>query len=499
MRSVNHIIMFLPMAQSTKYTPYIPWSIIYPIIYLANNEKYSIHIIDQNIERDSWKERVQNILKEKVKCVGVSSLTGSTIHYGVQFSKMIKSFNKDIPVIWGGVHASVLPDEVLANQYIDIVVRYEGEETFRDLVYAIVEGKSFENVKGISYKRDGKIFHNTNRAFIDLDSLPPVPFHLIDFEKYIRPTHKIANKQFTSAQFFISRGCPEECTFCTNTVFNEKKYRSLSPENTVSLVQTFLDELNKRGLTCDHFWFPDDNFFVNQRRVRRIINLMLERGVNIKWSAYGHLRYISNWDDDFLRFLKNAGLTQIYCGVESGSEKILQFIKKKISIDNVLEVNSRLKTLNIPVKYSFMGGMPTETLEDLYMTIDLMVKLVTNNPQAETTRISIFCPYPGTELYNVALSHGFIPPDKLEDWIYLNKFLPVHTPWLTTKFKKRLQNASLISFFLDKSKYKFEKVKRILFLLYHYVALFRARNKLFVGFIDTFVLSLYQKRRINIE
>jgi radical SAM superfamily enzyme YgiQ (UPF0313 family) len=487
------------MVQSTKYESRIPWSVIYPVIYLANEKNFKIHIIDQSIERDSWEERVKSILKENVLCVGVSSLTGSTIYYGLQFSKVIKSINKEIPVVWGGVHASILPQQTLDNPYIDIVVRYEGEETFRDLVYSLDSKTPLESVKGISFKRDGVIHHNPKRPFIDLNSLPALPFSLIELEKYILPTHKIEGNTLRSVQFFISRGCPEECTFCTNTAFNEKKYRRLSPENTVTHIKQFMEELKKRDLKCEHFWFPDDNFFVNQNRVRRIMDLLLQEGISIKWSAYCHLRYMSRWDDDFLTYLKQAGLTQIYCGVESGSERILEFIKKKISLDDVYQVNRRLRDLNIPVKYSFMGGMPTETHEDLCKTIELMARLIKDNPNAETTRISIFCPYPGTELFNLSKSYGFVPPDSLEDWVYLNKFLPVRTPWLDKKLKKTLQNMSLISFFLDRSKFKFTKIKRALFLTYHHIAHFRVKRRFYRSFIDTFIISLYQKTRIRLD
>ncbi len=496
---LKHIIMFQPMTQSTKYEPRIPWSIIYPVIHLATEKDLKIHIIDQNIERDSWEKRVKSILKENVLCVGVSSLTGSTIHYGLQFSKMIKSLNKEIPVVWGGVHASMLPHQTLANQYIDIVVRYEGEETFRDLVQSLEHKMPLDSVKGISFKKEGVVYHNPKRPFIDLNNLPALPFSLIDLEKYILPTHIIDGNTFRSVQFFISRGCPEECTFCTNTAFSERRYRCLSPENTVIHIKQFMDELLKRGLQCDHFWFPDDNFFVNQNRVRKIMDLLIDQGIDIKWSAYCHLRYLSNWDDNFLKYLKSAGLTQIYCGVESGSERILEYIKKRIALDHVYQINGRLRDLNIPVKYSFMGGVPTETFEDLCKTIELMAKLIKDNPNAETTRISIFCPYPGTELYNLAQSYGFIPPDSLEGWIYLNKFLPVKMPWLDKRLKNILQNMSLISFFLDKSKYKFSKIKRVLFLIYHHIAHFRVKKRFYKGFTDTFILSLYQKIRISLD
>jgi radical SAM superfamily enzyme YgiQ (UPF0313 family) len=177
--SLKHIIMFSPMVQSTKYEPRIPWSIIYPVIYLANEKNFKIHIIDQSIERDSWEKRVKSILKENVLCVGVSSLTGSTIHYGLQFSKMIKSINKEIPVVWGGVHASMLPQQTLANPYIDIVVRFEGEETFRDLVHILERKMPLESVKGISFKKEGEIYHNPKRPFIDLNNLPAFKFYFI--------------------------------------------------------------------------------------------------------------------------------------------------------------------------------------------------------------------------------------------------------------------------------------------------------------------------------
>lgn len=487
------------MAQEAPYKPLIPWSIIYASIHLFNDKHFQIILIDQNLERKTWKGKVKQAIGKGTLCAGVSSMTGSTIFYGLEFSKYIKTLFSDVPVVWGGVHATCKPEQTLQNKNIDIIVRYEGEETFRDLVYALYQKREIKNIPGISYKENGKISHNIDRPLINLNDLPKLPFDKIDLKKYITPSHIVRNKELRSVQFFVSRGCPENCHFCYNKSFNKRKYRVLKPSKIVKIIEEFLAESKKQNVLCNHIWFPDDHLFASKRQLKEMCELFQEKGISIKWSAYFHMQFINRLGDEFIRYLQSSGLVQLYCGVESGSERILNLINKRISIPLVNEINQRLNHLKIPVKYSFMGGIPTETNKELQKTVRLMLKLTKEHPLAETTRISIFCPYPGTELFEMVKKYGFKEPEKLEEWISLSKFVLFKNPWLPNEMKKTLQIISVISFFFDKSKYRFNPLMRILFTLYRPIARFRAQFGLYGSFIDTIFILWFQKWRIRIK
>lgn len=493
------IILFQPMTQEAPYEPIIPWSIIYAAVYLFNDPRFNLVLIDQNLERNSWKKRVETNLNQDLLCVGISSLTGSTIYYGLEFSQIIKQNCPDVPVIWGGVHATALPEQTLRNKYIDIVVRFEGELTFRDLAYALYDRKRYTSIKGLSYKIENQIFHNPDRDFVNLNTLPDLPFAQIDLRKYVYQQPITEKQSLSTMQFFVSRGCPQECTFCYNTMFHKRKYRVMNPQKIVNTIKLFLKEAEKQGVKCDHIWFPDDHLFVSEKQISSIIDLFKEQGIKLKWSAYLHMKVIDKFSDAFIEHLIAHGLIKLHCGIESGSERILKLIKKNISIALVEKVNKRLMKFKIPIKYSFMGGFPKETVEELGKTVKLMLKLTRDNSFAETTRISIFSPYPGTALYDTVTMLGFTAPQKLEDWTGLNKFLILHHPWLDKKMKITLQIASLISFFFDRSKYRSSGLRRIVFILYRPIARFRAYFNLYMPFLDTYLLHRFQQYRLHIK
>jgi len=496
---MKNVVLFQPITQEGRYAPYIPWSIIYSSLYLFQDNRVNVVLIDQNTERGTWKEKVKQAVDEGILCAGVSSLTGATIYNGLEFSGYVKSLSKDTPVIWGGVHPTALPEQTLAHEDIDIVVRNEGELTLKEIVDSLLEDRDLSNILGISYKKDGKIIHNEDRPFLDLNTLPPIPFSKINLGTYITQSHIVHHKKLSSVQFFLSRGCPEKCRFCYNKLFNKGRYRSLNTEHVVATIEAFLNEAKKQKVFCNHIWFPDDHLFVSVKQLTEMCERLKAKNISIQWSAYFHMSLIKQFSDEFLQYLKENGLIQLYCGVESGSERMLAFIQKRISIPLVYEINRKLKTAEIPIKYSFMGGFPSETEEELQQTVDVMLDLTSENPLAETTRINIFCPFPGTELQEIMVKeYDYEPPQTLMEWIHLNKFLLYRNTWLSSRMKKRLQMISILSYFFDTSKYKFDPIKRRLFLAYRSVAILRARKRWYWNFIDTYILLLLQKWRLRV-
>jgi len=494
-----NVVLFQPITQEGRYTPYIPWSIIYAPLYLFYDNRVNVVLIDQNTERSTWKQKVKQAVEEGVLCAGVSSLTGATIYNGLEFSGYVKSFSKDIPIIWGGVHPTALPEQTLSHEYVDIVIRNEGEITLKEVVDSLLEGHDLSAISGISYKKNGSIIHNEDRPFLNLNDLPTLPLSKIDLKKYITRSHIVHNQKLSSVQFFLSRGCPEKCRFCYNKMFNKGRYRSLNTANVVTTIESFLDEAKNQNVFCNHIWFPDDHLFVSTKQLTEMCESLKSKNIRISWSAYFHLNLIRKFSNEFLLYLRENGLIQLYCGVESGSERILGFIQKRISIPLVYEINRKLKAAEIPVKYSFMGGFPSETEQELQQTVDVMLDLTSENPLAETTRINIFCPYPGTELQEIMVrEYDYQPPQDLVEWIHLNKFLLYKNTWLSSTMKKRLQMVSILSYFFDTSKYKFERIKRILFLLYRPIAILRARKRWYWNFLDTYLLLLLQKWRLRV-
>lgn len=402
---------------------------------------YRVKIIDQRIE-PHWQDVLITELKNKPVCVGVTAMSGPQIWWGLQASQIVKHHG-DVPVVWGGIHSSLLPEQTLENPYIDIVVQGEGEETFFELVTALSNKKPLDNIRGIWYKEDGKIKQNEPRPFIDLNQQAPLLYSLIDLKKH---ADKVGGE--TSISFESSRGCPYNCAFCYNTCFNQRRWRALSTEETLFRI---------KKLVYDHgikvIRFMDDNFFVDLNRAHQIFEGIIREKLNIGWIK-GDIRLdlLSCLNDDFMGLMVESGCRSLAIGIESGSQRIANVLRKEIDITDVIPVNKRLARYNIQVRYLFLIGIPGEIDSDLAETAALMSRLVEENQNA-ALGVGIFTPYPGTELFDLSVQMGLPVPQKLEDWINLSWVNRRRDyPWVTADRRRLLKMLSFCSTFLAKDR-----------------------------------------------
>ncbi|MFX1420453.1 MAG: B12-binding domain-containing radical SAM protein, partial [Promethearchaeota archaeon] len=250
---------------------------------------YKIEILDLNIKL--LKNRnILKVIKEKNPIViGITSITAS-IYEAFRLAELIKS-NINIPLIIGGPHATFSDEEILNESPFDIVVRGEGEETFNEIVRSYKKGQSFEDIKGISYKKDGAIIKNESRDFIkNLDKLPFPARHLVKIEKY--GTHA-----FT---IMTSRGCPFRCKFCQVSVKDGLKWRHRSAVNIIEEIKELIKLYPKVEKVSGPegkrpiIFFVDDNFMVSIERIEEICHMIVEQGIEIYWDANARVDTISN-------------------------------------------------------------------------------------------------------------------------------------------------------------------------------------------------------------
>ncbi|MFH1317007.1 MAG: radical SAM protein [Candidatus Woesearchaeota archaeon] len=434
---------------------------------------YKIKILDTRIEKN-WKEVLGKILnKNPPVCVGITSMTGVQIKNALEVSRFVKR-NSNVPVVWGGVHASLLPEQTLENKNIDIVIVREGDYAFCEVFENLRDGKSLEDVKGIYYKKDGKVIKNPPRELIkNLDELPVLPYELIDLDKY----YAMNTGEGKSITMTTSRGCPHRCTFCYNTSYYCNRWRAMSAPKVIDRIKYVVEKFGIKTI-----FFHDDNFSVDLNRVDEITKGIIDQRIDIKWGLLGtRIDTIERMSDELLNQLINAGCINIDIGIESGSERILQLMKKDITIPKIIEVNKRLAKYKIISKYTFIVGFPTETKKDLNESINLALRLTKDNRKAYTP-FFIFTLYPGTQVFELAMKNGYIEPNKLSDWISSNfeeAFL--NYPWLTKKRIKMIRNLEFTSNFANKNiKYKINNnMIRILFNLYYPFARYRFKNNFY--------------------
>lgn len=368
-------------------------------------------------------------------------MTGQQIKWGLEAARIVRQADPSIPLVWGGVHPTILPEQTLANPLVDLVAVGEGELTTLELSRALRGGRQADlsAIAGLVWRNGDKVVHNAPRPFAAMDDLPPLDYSLLDAENYVLA--EVPGER--SLQITTSRGCPMRCGYCYLTVVpHGRHYRAESPERSVEHMELLLRRFN---LTAIHI--IDDEFFTQINRARRVCELLIERGLRFTLRTNCRIDYVDRMEMKDLQLFREAGVKHLYLGVESGSDRVLG-LNKGITREQVLRVNRKLREAGIAPKFSFMGGFPTETVAEVLDTMRLMVELVGENPVAYTTPVQLFSPYPGTALFDKCLADGMAMPQKLESWTD-SGWEHIDYSWLTAQEEKFLQKATYFTFFLD--------------------------------------------------
>jgi radical SAM superfamily enzyme YgiQ (UPF0313 family) len=400
---------------------------------------YDVKIIDQRVE-PGWLSILKQELGKDPICVGVSSMTGPQLKHALEISKVVKEYG-NTPVIWGGIHPSILPEQTLRNENIDIVVQGEGEETFPELIQALEGKRPLSTVKGIWYKDNGRIKSTDIRPFVDIDKQPPLPYHLVGLKNYTRTMFDIEH-----LNFFTSRGCPYQCTFCYNAAFEKKRWRPMDPDLVVQRIKDFVRGYDVKGLV-----FNDSNFFFDRPRGRRILEGIISEDINVLISKINIDIYtLLQMEGKDFALLQRAGCKRLPVAVESGSAKIQALLKKPVDVRRLLEVNRHLKQFDIVPVHLFMMGFPTETVEDLAESVSLAFRLLEENPKADTC-FNIYTPFPGTELFDITVRHGLRVPQSVEEWAPFNyRNLIQGVPWLSKEMRGIVEMLDFCTLFIGK-------------------------------------------------
>lgn len=400
---------------------------------------YDVKILDQRIEQDFEHLLLRNL--DNCRFVFLSSMTGTQIKYALRVSDIVKG-NSSAAVVWGGMHATLFPEQTIAHPLIDCIAIGEGEYTVKQIAENMDKKDKLKDVKGIWYKdENGRIIHNTPQETVNLDSLPRLPYHLLDMERYVKGRLMIHDEAKRNLPFISTRGCPWRCSFCSQPAFSKRRWNAMSAEKTVDEISYMVDKFNLDAVT-----FYDENFLSNPKRAEQMATFINDR---FEWSIQTRMDDMQRSD---MKLLVGNGLKLVQPGIESGSNRILEMIKKDETVELFLQVNKDLAKLNLTPVYNFMMGFPTETYEETMMTVDLALKMIQDNRNARIAGFYTFVPYPGTELFNVAIKHGFRPPPTLEGWIDYTRHHNL-TPWLTGK-EDMLRNITFTSKFVDGKRMK---------------------------------------------
>ena len=397
---------------------------------------FRVRIIDQRVD-PAWREALDAELARNPVCVGVTSTTGPQLRHALEVSQLVKA-RSDVPVVWGGIHATLLPEQTLERPEIDLVVQGEGERTFEELVAALESGGPVGEIAGVWRKDGGRVLRGATRPFIDLNGEPPLEYDLVDVAKYTRTVFGVKRLSFST-----SRGCTYPCAFCYSTVVHKRCYRALRPDVAIEQLKAFTGRYGVRGI------FPTDaNFFLDLDRARAILEGVVREGLDVMFTRL-HIRFdtLRRLTGEDLKLLERAGVKCLALGVESGSERIRGLLRKPIDEAGLHDANARFRSSPIMPMYFFMIGFPTETRPELKSTVDLFMRLAADNPRAYVS-VNTYVPFPGTELFDLAVSEGLTPPARMEDWFSFSyRNLGAHGSWLPDSMRRTVAMLDFCSFF----------------------------------------------------
>lgn len=438
------IVLYAPNGFKTERLLQLPLGLM-AISSCLKKAGFTVKIVSEFTLEDNIRVALESI-DDNTIFFGINSLSGTTVYDALLVSKKIKEKHPELPTVWGGSHVTLLPEQTVKHPLIDIVVRGQGEITVVRLAKALQNPHKYalNFIDGITFKFDGEIINTPDAKFVDINNFPMLDYDAVDMDKYIKPadleqTHDDITNRVIG--YSSSRGCPMRCEFCAISALMERHWLRYTPERVVKELEILKKKYNMSGVI-----FADDNFFVDKERIEKICDLLIKKKLNLSWGANCRCDYFANFSDEFIEKLKKAGCVDIFFGAESGSQRILDYMKKDITVEQILDCARRTRHHGIKAKFFFMMGFPDETVEDLHKTMDLLDKIYKIIPET-THPVLIYTPYAKTALMEKAKARGFIPPDNLEDWGMYN-FLRYEKPWGTKEYQNIVKVFSIICHFL---------------------------------------------------
>jgi len=428
------VLLFPNPLEETSYSLEIPLAIL-AVAAPLYADGYQVILIDERLHDDPEKAILE--AAEGALCVGVSTITGSQLKGAVRFSRLIKDRLPGMPIVWGGYHPSLLPEQCAAESFVDVVVRGQGERTFQELVLKFENGEGFDDVAGVTYRNDsGETINNPDRPMDEVNSFPPAPYDLLDIEHFFQ-----LNGGRRALQYISSQGCPFKCTFCVEPkVFG--KWSGRSAEKIIEEIAVLYNRYQ-----VNHVTFSDPNFFVNRKRVETMCHMLIDKGIRISWSAAARADQVIKISPEFARLIKDSGCSQIGIGIESGSQTILDLIDKRTSPEKAIRSNEILEHAGIQGCYAFMVGFPKqldESENEIMQTLMLIKRMRQTHPDVITVTFYV-TPYPGTPIYDIAINLKLKMPLRTEEWANWES-TSVQTTWITDQERDLVERCNSFYF-----------------------------------------------------
>src|SRR5580704_9885342 len=388
------------------YNPRAPFYTM-PLALMAvgsalDRERYDVQIVDGRLERDP----VARVLEatEDALCLGVSVLTGSPIRDALNVTRAVRARRPECRIVWGGWHPSLFPIDTLAQAGVDAVVVGQGEQAFAGLVDRFAAGERGGGVIG-------------PQATHDINSFPAHDYGLIAVERYF------VLKRERQLDYVTSQGCRFRCTFCSDPTVYGRAWFGLEPAR----IGEELEALWHRHHFTD-VGFQDETFFTHTNRVADIADEILRRDLSFTWMATMRGDQCARLDERVLQACKQSGLRRVMIGLESGSQAMLDWMKKDLKIEQVFATAEKCRRHGIAVLFNLIIGFPNEPPESVAATLAAAKALRALGPDFQIA-LFYYRPYPGTAITDDLARQGYPLPRSLDDWAGIEDHAS-DSPWI---------------------------------------------------------------------
>jgi anaerobic magnesium-protoporphyrin IX monomethyl ester cyclase len=380
-------------------------------------QRYEVVLVDGRLEDDPVAAVLAHL--DDAVCLGVSVLTGDPIRDAIHISRAAKARRPDLPVVWGGWHPSLFGLECLEEPSVDATVQAQGEETFREILERLERGESLEGCLGCAYRTPtGEARLNGARPLRNVNTFRTHNYNLLPVERY----YTLKGKR--QLDYISSQGCNFRCAFCADPFVYKRKWVGFEPAR----VGEEIEQLWQR-YRFDDLSFQDETFFTRAERVEAIAEEFIQRKLPITWAATMRADQGDRLPDAVMAKCKQSGLRRVIIGVESGSQAMMDWIKKDIQLEQVFISAEKCRRHGVAVIFPFIVGFPNETDASVRASLDVAKRLRALSPSFQTP-IFYFKPYPGSSITEEAVREGHQLPCNLDEWADFD-FIGSAGPWVS--------------------------------------------------------------------
>ncbi|GFO65331.1 B12-binding domain-containing radical SAM protein [Geomonas paludis] len=499
---MKNIILIYPkmgMAGSVLVR-HLPLSVLYAAVDTIKCG-IRVDVVDVRLSPSAWREQIAPLVTSDTLLVGLSVMTGPPIKNALEISRWLKSEHPDLPVAWGGPHTTFNAVEVFDEASVDFVIKGYGSLPLSRLARRLrgdADAPALDAIPGLMYREGSEVREVPPEASFETIDYRDIPYHLVekDLDQY---------GQLDSSErifpMYSALGCPYRCAFCSSPAQYRdmaQKYRHLPAAHVADHV-----EFVHRHYGATYIYFIDDDSFVSLEHVEQVIDEIQRRGIKVGLGFRGaRINEIVRMSDAYLTKLAQAGTNILHIGAESGSQRMLDLMHKDCTVEQIVEVNRKLaRHPEIKAAYNWLVGIPGETMEDLRLTRELMMRLIDDNPSALIFIPNKYRPLPGTELYALAEQSGYRKPRRLEDWVEVEAEGDYTPPWYSEQQEREIRMIQICSYFIDGKINKVDtgntlkfRITRLLALFYAPLARLRVRHGISALLLESAAFNFFTSR-----